>query len=140
MASGPLSCHMGAGEFGDGESLSGGDGVGDGVSLYGGGGVGGGGSALCPEATPVPAPAIASTATPVSRVILARLIMDTPWVKRPLPHPSGHTPRYEASLPLLTEVFGGLPQHGGTANRNDSITTLLSAGINRRLPLGVATV
>lgn len=91
MASGLLSCHTGIGEFGDGkslsdgdgvgdgESLSGGDGIGDGESLYGGGGVGIGVSTLCPKATPVFTPAaIASTATPVSRVIPARLIMDAP--------------------------------------------------------------
>lgn len=94
MASGPLSCHKGAGEFGDGESLSGGDWVGDGESLSGGDGVGvgeslhgegrvgGGVSELCPKATPVPAPAIARTTTPVSRVIFAHLIMDAPWAKR----------------------------------------------------------
>jgi hypothetical protein len=90
MASGPLSCHTGAGEFGDGESLSRGDGVGDGESLFGGDGVGDGESlygggvvrccvlVLCPTATPVPTPATASTAMPVSKVIFARLIMDTP--------------------------------------------------------------
>jgi hypothetical protein len=95
MASGPLSCHTGAGGVGDGESvlggdgvgdgalLSGGDGVGDGEVLYEGNGVGDGVSTPCPKATPVPTPAMANIATPASEVIFARLIMDTPWPKRP---------------------------------------------------------
>jgi hypothetical protein len=129
MASGPLSCHTGADGFGDGESLlggdgvgdgallSGGDGLGDGEALYDGNGVGDGVSTPCPKATPVPTPAMANIATPASKVIFARLIMDTPWPSGPLPHPSRHTSRHKASLALLTDMFQGVPQLCGTANR-----------------------
>jgi hypothetical protein len=129
MASGSLSCHTGAGGFGDGESLLGGDGVGDGAllsggdgagdgeALYDGNGVGDGVSTPCPRATLVPTPAMANIATPASKVIFACLIMDTPWPSGSLPHPSRHTPRHKAILALLTDMFQGLPQLCGTANR-----------------------